>query len=75
MKKILQIAATAGYFIGLAAIGAIANHLSPDVTMGQVFQLWALYDVPRLTPAASARASAVSPRASMAARRCLVLND
>src|SRR3954452_1491234 len=38
--------ATAAYFLGLIAIGAVAMSRSPDLTWGQILLSWVLYDLP-----------------------------
>jgi hypothetical protein len=41
-----RLAAVVGYFTALSAISALAMLRSPDLTWGQVFLAWALYDLP-----------------------------
>jgi hypothetical protein len=41
-----RVALTAGYFIGLSALGAMGMQSSPDLTWAEIFLVWILYDLP-----------------------------
>lgn len=41
-----RVVVTAGYFLGLLTIGAVAVSISPDLTWPQILLLWMVYDLP-----------------------------